>query len=166
MVLHTVQLSNNSISDKSVYHQNTVLTYTQLTEPQSIVYTQLNVKSVIFQIIKFSISTGFSSIWPTERTLSSATSLGQSGPGSNGNVEILRIPQSSSLNIRLFSVRTLLGIVLPLCRDAVDAYYILNWHGHPGPTFGEFYPSAEMQSVYSTASADCTMIDFNGRQIV
>ena len=54
----------------------------------------------------------FSSIWPIDGTLSSATTLGQSGPG---NEEVLLIPQSSSiignLTIRLFSVisRTLVG---------------------------------------------------------
>ena len=41
-------------------------------------------------------STQFSSIRPIDRTLSGATILGQSGPGSNGNEEIIHIPQSSS----------------------------------------------------------------------
>ena len=36
-------------------------------------YTQLNVKTVLFQMIKFSISTQFSSIWPIDRTLSGTT---------------------------------------------------------------------------------------------
>ena len=35
------------------------------------------------------------SIWPIDSTLSGATTLGLSGPGSNGNKEILSIPQSS-----------------------------------------------------------------------
>ena len=60
----------------------------------------LNVKTVPSQTIQFSISTQFSSIWPTARTLSGTTILGQSGPGSDGNEGVLRIPQSS----RLFSV--------------------------------------------------------------
>ena len=38
-----------------------------------------------------------SSIWSIDRTLSSATTPGQSGPGSNGNEGILRILQSSSI---------------------------------------------------------------------
>ena len=38
-------------------------------------------KTVPFQIIQFCISTQFSSIWPIDRTLSGATTLGQSGPG-------------------------------------------------------------------------------------
>ena len=38
-----------------------------------------------------------SSIWPIDKTLSGATTLGQSGPGSNGNEGVLHIPQSSSI---------------------------------------------------------------------
>ena len=38
-----------------------------------------------------------SSIRPRDRTLSGATTLGQSGPGSNGNEWVLHIPQSSSI---------------------------------------------------------------------
>ena len=37
-----------------------------------------------------------SSIWPIDRTLSGATTLGQSGPGTNDNEGVLHIPQSSS----------------------------------------------------------------------
>ena len=63
-------------------------------------------------------------------TLSGATTLSQGGPGSDGSDGVLSIPQSFSITgaftIRLFSVisRTLIG---------------------------ESYPSAEKQSVYSTA---------------
>ena len=43
--------------------------------------------------------------------------MGQSGSGSNGN--------EGSLTIRLFSIisRTLIGVVLPLCRDTVGVFY-------------------------------------------
>ena len=58
----------------------------------------LNVKRILSQTIQFSISTQFSSIWRIDRTLSGATTLGQSGPGSNGNEKILHIPQSSSIS--------------------------------------------------------------------
>ena len=64
------------------------------------VYAQLNVKTVLFQIfqtIQFSINTWFSSIWLIDRALSGATIPGQIGFGSNGNEEVLRIPQSSSI---------------------------------------------------------------------
>ena len=37
-----------------------------------------------------------SSIWPIDMTLSGATTLAQTGPGSNDNEGVLRIPQSSS----------------------------------------------------------------------
>ena len=42
-----------------------------------ILFTQLNVKTVLFQVIQFSISTYFSSIWPIDRTLSGATTPSQ-----------------------------------------------------------------------------------------
>ena len=47
----------------------------------------------LFQVIQFIIS----SIWPIDRTLSGATSPGQSGPGSDSNKGVLYIPQSSSI---------------------------------------------------------------------
>ena len=61
------------------------------------VRTQLNVKTVLFQRIQFSISKQFSSIWPIDRALSGATTPGQSEPVSDGNEGVLRIPQSSSI---------------------------------------------------------------------
>ena len=36
----------------------------------------LNIKTVLFQVIQFSISTQFSSIWTIDKILSSATTLG------------------------------------------------------------------------------------------
>ena len=57
----------------------------------------LNVKTVLFLKIPFSISTQFSSIWPIDRTLSGATSEGQRGLESDNNEGVLRIPQSSSI---------------------------------------------------------------------
>ena len=53
-------------------------------------------KTVLFQTVQFCISTQFSSIWPIGETLSGAAPLGQSGPGSDGNEGVLRIPQSST----------------------------------------------------------------------
>ena len=84
-------------------------------------------KTIQFQIIQFSISTLFSSIWPIDRTLSGATTPGQSEPVCNGNKEVLRIPQSSP-------------------SDCLVSYPEYSLRGS--------YPSAEMQSVYSAASAD------------
>ena len=62
------------------------------------VYTQLNVKTVLFQAIQFSISTQFSSIQPMDRNLSDAPTPCQSEPGSDGNEGVHRIPQSSSIS--------------------------------------------------------------------
>ena len=58
-------------------------------------------KTVVFQKIQFSISTPFSYILPIDRTLSGATTPGQSEPGGYGNEYVLRIPQSSSITIAL-----------------------------------------------------------------
>ena len=74
-----------------------------------------------------------SSIWPIDGTLSGAITLGQSGPGSNGNKGVLHIPQSSSIT------RVSPSDCLVSC---------------PGHSLGEFYPSAEMQSVNSVAPAN------------
>ena len=70
-----------------------------------------------------------SSIWTIERTLSGTTILGQSRSGSNGNEEVLRIPQCSSITEAspsdcLVSYQdTRLGKgFLHLCRDAVGEF--------------------------------------------
>ena len=60
-------------------------------------HIQLNVKTILFQTIQFSVSMQFSSIWPIDRALSSATILGQSEPRSDANEEVLCISQSSSI---------------------------------------------------------------------
>ena len=57
----------------------------------------LHVKTVLFQVIQFSISTQFTSIWRIDRALSDAITLGQNGPRSHGNEGVLYIPQSSSI---------------------------------------------------------------------
>ena len=89
------------------------------------------IKTALFQ---FSISTQFSSIWPINKTLSNATTLGQSEPGNNGNEGVLRIPQSSCITGTWPSdsviSKILLGGVLPLCREAVDVFYSPNLLGN------------------------------------
>ena len=90
-------------------------------------------KTVLFQAIQFKISTQFSSILPIDRTLSGATTPGQNGPGSDGNEGLLLIPQSFSIS----------GTSLSYCLVS-----------YPGHSLGESYPSAEKQSVYSTAPAN------------
>ena len=100
---------------------------------QSFLYTQLNVKTVLFQNIQFSTSAVLmsnNSIWSIDWTLSGATTPGQSGPGSDGNEEVLRIPQSSSNTIASPSVylvsypRHSLWGVLPLCRGVIREFWI------------------------------------------
>ena len=51
-------------------------------------------KTVLFQAIQFSINTLFSLIQTIDRILSGAAPPGQSGPGSDGNEELLRIRKS------------------------------------------------------------------------
>ena len=75
----------------------------------------------------------FSSIQPIDRALSGVTTPGQSGPGSNGNEGVLRIPQSSSIT----------GTPPSDC--------LVSYIGH---SLVGVLPSAELQSVYSTAPAD------------
>ena len=93
-------------------------------------------KTVLFQIIQFSISMQFCSIWHIDRTLSGAITPGQSGPGSNVIERVLHIPRSSrhcyNLTIRLFSF---------ISRTLVEG--------------GGSYLSAEVRSVYFTTPANC-----------
>ena len=69
------------------------------------------------------------SIRHIDRTLSGNTTLGQSGPRSDGNKKVLRVLQSSSITGTSASDCLMLypgysmGGVLPLCRDSVDIFY-------------------------------------------
>ena len=75
-------------------------------------------KTVLFQIIQFSISTQFSSIW----SILGATSQSQSAPGSDGNEGVLCIPQSSSITgtSPLDCLVSYPGHSLHLCREAAN----------------------------------------------
>ena len=73
------------------------------------------------------------SIRPIEKTLSGTTTPGQSGPVSDSNEEVLQIPQSPSIT------------------GASPSDCLVSYLAH---SLGESYPTTEMQSVYSTASAD------------
>ena len=83
---------------------------------------------VLFQTIQYTVS----SIWPIDKTLSSATTLGKSVSGSDGNEGVLLIPQRSSITVTSQS-------------DCLVSYL--------GDLL-EFYPSAENESVYSIVPAD------------
>ena len=86
---------------------------------QSFIYTQLNVKTVLFQIIQFSISTQFSSIWPKDRTLSCVTTPSLSGPGCDVIAQNFSSTETSPL-------------------DCIMSY--------PGLSLGESNPFSEMHS--------------------
>ena len=101
------------------------------------VYTQLNVKTIIFQVIQFCISTFFSSLSSIDRTLSVATSPGQSEPGNDVNEGVLIISQSCCITGTLPS-------------ECLVSYQ--------DTRCGVFYPSTEMQSLYSTTPARGVMV--------
>ena len=88
-------------------------------------------QTVLIQKIQFSRSLQFSSIY-----LSGATILGPSGAGSNGNKRMFCILQNSSINGTSPS-------------DCLVSYRTF---------IGGSYPSAEVQSVYSTAPADWAVL--------
>ena len=70
-----------------------------------------------------------SSIWLIDRTHSGTTTPGQSGPGSDGNEEVLYIPQRSSIT----------------GTSPFDCLVSHPWHPFWG--WGRSYPSAEMQCI-------------------
>ena len=74
-----------------------------------------------------------SSIQAIDRTLSGAITLGQNGPGSDGNEGVLYILQSSKI------------------AGASPSDCLMSYPGH---LLRESHSSAEMQSVYFTAQAD------------
>ena len=96
-------------------------------------------KQFFFKQFSLALVHNFSSIWLIDRTLSGATTPGQSGPGSDGNEGVLHIPQSSSIT------------------EASPSDCLVSYTGH---SFGVFYSSAEMQSVYSAAPVDWVKFGF------
>ena len=101
----------------------------------------LNIKTVLFQVIQFRVSTHFSSIWAIERALSAATIPGQSGPGTDGNEGVLRIPQRFSIT----------GTSPSDCLVSYQGHSLVWVSNH----------SAEVQSVYSTAPADLASLEIS-----
>ena len=77
------------ITNSSIKHQS--FFYTKLNH--QFYFKQFNLAQVI---CLHSVWMSNSSIWLIDRTLSGASNLGKSGPGSDGN-EVLHIPQSSSI---------------------------------------------------------------------
>ena len=100
----------------------------------------IHIKSFISKI-QFSIRTMFSSFSPIDRNLSGAITPDQSGPRSDSNKGVFWCSQSSSITGDSIS-------------DCLVSY--------PGHSFvGRSYPSAEKQSVYSTAAADWATTKFD-----
>ena len=102
-------------------------------------------KTVLFQTIQFSISTQFCSFWSIDRALSGATTLGQSGPGSDGSAGMLHIPQNSSIT----------------GTSPSDCFVL-----YPGHSLGVSYPSVNVQSVYSTAQLTEQYTELNVKTIL
>ena len=75
------------------------------------------------------------SIWPIDRTISGATTPGQSRPESNGNERVLHIPQISkagvmpSDDLMPYPGHTLREGSYHFCRDAVGVLYSPSWVG-------------------------------------
>ena len=86
-------------------------------------------QTVLNQTIQFGVSMQFSSFQPIHRALSGATIPGQSGPVSNGNEGVLRIPQSSIITwtspsdcLVSYPGLSLVGVLL-VCIGAVGVFY-------------------------------------------
>ena len=121
VLFQTILLSINTISkSKTVLFQTILLSINTISKS----------KTVLIQENPFSISTLFSSILPTDKTLSGATTPRQNGPVSDGNEGVLRIPSNSSITWTSPS-------------DCFVTY--------PRHLLWGSYPSVEVQSVYSTA---------------
>ena len=108
LYIHTIKWSNSSISNNSIYHKSFV----------------------------FTVEMTNSSISNRDRTLLGATTLGQSGLGSDDNEEVLHILQSSSItgaspsDYLMSYPGHLLGQGLPFCEDAVSVFYRPTWLGY------------------------------------
>ena len=94
----------------------------------------LSILTVLFQIIPFSISIQFSSIWPI-----GATTPGQSWFGSDGNEVVLRIPQNPSITET----------------SPADCFA-----SYPGHLLEESYVFPEVHSVYTTAPTERQSFDW------
>ena len=77
--------------------------------------------------------TQFSSLWAIGKTLSGASTQGQSGPGRDSNKWMLGIPQSSSIT------------------EASPLECLMSYPRH---SLGETYLFAEMKSAYFTTPTD------------
>ena len=96
----------------------------------------LNVKTVLFKIIHFSVSIQFISLWPIDKTLSGGTTPNQNRPGSDGKKGYFAFLKSPALLEPYHQIvschiqDTCCGEILLLCRDAVGAFCSSSWQGH------------------------------------
>ena len=126
---YIVQLSKTFLFQAFQFSQTVLIKTIQFNISIVFVYPELNIKTVQFQAIQFSISMQFSCIWLRDSILSSsATTPSQSGPWSDGSEGVLRILQSSSItgisppDCLVSFPGHLLGVLL-LCRGAVGVFY-------------------------------------------
>ena len=83
----------------------------------------INNNSIKQLLFVYTLKWSNSFIWPIDTTLSGDTSPGQSWPKSDGDESVLRTPQSFSImgsspsDLVSYAGYSLVGIVLPLCRD-------------------------------------------------
>ena len=96
-----------------------------------------------------------SSIWPIDKTLSGATTPGQSGTRSDGNEDVLCIPQSSSIT-GATSSDCLMSYVGHSLEESIENQSVYSEAPADCVTLRDSYPSTEMQSVYSAAPTDST----------
>ena len=89
--LNVKNISISNYSDQSTKLNVSKYCYVSL-KIQLNIYIHLNVKSVLFQTYQFSRRIQFCYIWPIDRILSGATTLGLSGHESAGNERVLCIP--------------------------------------------------------------------------
>ena len=104
----------------------------------------MNLKTILFQAIQFSLSMQFTSVCPIDRTLSGAITPSYSRLGSDGN-EGVPIPQNLSIT----------------GTSPLDCF--VSYPGHL--LSGGSYASAEVQSVYSTALADWATFHYEENEI-
>ena len=93
--VHNLVVKNKFPFSANQLSHTVLIQTTQSSTSVVFVYTELNVKTVLFQPIQFSIIKQFNSIWPIEWTLSGATSPGQSVPGNDCSEGVFRILQGS-----------------------------------------------------------------------
>ena len=92
-----------------------------MVQEQFFIYTQFKCQNSSFQTIQFTIITQLSSIWPTDNSIRD-----------RGTLHSLKLQDYWSLTIRLLSVIpwTIVGGVLPLCKNAVSVFSRPSWQCH------------------------------------